>query len=278
MNLEQPTARALFVGGLDPSGAAGVLADVKTAQELKVFSTTAVVAITAQNRHAVSDVMPVPASLVGAQLDACWADAPVDAVKTGMLVNADIVMAVAGRLRNWGSQTRLIVDPVLRSTSGRSLLDEDGKKALVEVLLPQAALITPNLIEAEELTGRRANSVDEMSLLADHLLAMGANAVLIKGGHLLQRDDSLDDAVDLLRTLDGEEYRLAQPRLSPAGTRGTGCTLASAIAAGLAEGLTLKTAVENAQSFVHRALLDSERFRPTGAIDHAAHRRDVFSA
>ncbi len=270
----EPSPRVLFVGGIDPSGAAGILADAKTAQELGVFSTCATTAVTVQNRHSVSDIMPAPASLLGAQMDAVWADAPVDVVKTGMLVGGDIVRAISERIGRWGSSTRLVVDPVLRSSSGRALLDEDGRKALIELLLPQAALLTPNLLEAEELTGQTANSVDEMSRLADYLLAMGANAVLIKGGHLLERDPELDVVVDLLRTIDGEEYRLSHGRLHPAGSRGTGCTLAAAISAGLAEGLTLRSAVETAGDFVHAALEQSARQLPTGALHHSAHRSE----
>lgn len=270
----EPVPRVLFVGGLDPSGAAGVLADVKTAQEYGVFSAAAVTAVTAQNRFGVSDLSPVSGSLLGAQLDAAWADAPFDVVKSGMLVNVDVVQALAQRMRSWGSPTRLILDPVLRSTSGRSLLDEDGRRALLKTLLPQAALITPNLLEAEELTGRSANNVDEMSSMADHFLAMGANAVLIKGGHLLERDPTLTEVVDLLRTLDGEEYRLSRPRLAPMGSRGTGCTLAAAIACGLAEGLTLYSAVSNACDFVHQALRGSSIHGAVRALDLAVGRRN----
>lgn len=267
--------RVLFVGGLDPSGSAGLLADVKTAQEYGVFAAAAATAVTAQNRFGVSDLSPMSGSLLGAQLDAAWADAPFDVVKSGMLVNVDLVQALAHRIQSWGTPTRLIVDPVLRSTTGRSLLDEDGRRALLRTLLPKAALITPNLLEAEELTGRPAMNVDDMSSLADHFLAMGANAVLIKGGHLVERDPSLIEVVDLLRTLDGEEFRLRRPRLKPVGSRGTGCTLASAIACGLAEGLTLHSAVENAQDFVHQALLGSGVHGAVGALDLSARRHKV---
>lgn len=277
MSAAEPCPRVLFVGGFDPSGAAGVLADIKTAQEFCVFGTSATTAVTVQNRFGVSEVMPVPASVVGAQLDACFLDAPVDVVKTGMLVSADVIRALTTRVDAWGSRSRLIVDPVLRSTTGRSLLDEEGKAALVKQLLPRAALVTPNLLEAEELTKRTANTEDEMSLLGDHLLALGAQAVLIKGGHLVERDPSCDEIVDILRTLDGEEYRFRRPRLAPVGARGTGCTLAAAIASGLAEGLTLRTAVENACDFVHSALKQSGLTQPAGALCHAARRMPISS-
>lgn len=271
-SLAEPSPRVLFLGGFDPSGAAGVLADVKTAQELRVFAASAVTSVTVQNRFGVSETMAVPASVVGAQMDACFADAAVDVVKTGMLVSGDIVRALASRMDKWGSRTRLVVDPVLRSTSGRSFLDDDGRSSLVTELFPRAALVTPNLPEAEELTGRSANSEDEMSRLADLFLAMGAQAVLIKGGHLLERDPARTESVDILRTLDGEEHRIRHARLYPAGSRGTGCTLAAAIAAYLAEGLTLRTAVDRACDFVCAALQGSSVYEPVGALYHAASR------
>lgn len=272
MALAEPCPRVLFVGGFDPSGAAGVLADIKTSQEFCVYGTSATTAVTVQNRFGVSEVMSVPASVVGAQLDACFEDAPVDVIKTGMLVSADVIRALTTRVDAWGSRSRLVVDPVLRSTTGRSLLDEEGRAALVRELLPRAALVTPNLLEAEELTQRTAHNEDEMSRLGDHLLALGAQAVLIKGGHLVERDPSRDEIVDILRTLDGEEFRLRRPRLTPAGARGTGCSLAAAIASGLAEGLTLRTAVESACDFVHLALRHSALTQPVGALWHAARR------
>lgn len=266
----EPGPRVLAVGGSDPSGAAGIQADLKTLTALGVFGATAVTAVTVQNQRGVSEVMPLSASLVGAQMDAAIADAPCEVVKTGMLASVDIVHAVADRLRNWGSATRLVLDPVLTSTSGRSLLGEEGKKALIERLIPGCALITPNLMEAQELTGQRVFGPEGMGLLADHLLALGASAVLIKGGHLIDLDPDVQEITDLLRTIDGEEIRFTRPRLPGPGWRGTGCSLASAISAGIAEGLTLRSAVERGCRFLELAMQESAPFLGVRALNHWA--------
>lgn len=254
----EPGPRVLVVGGSDPSGAAGIEADIKTLTALGVFGAAAITAITVQNQHGVTDVMPLPASLVGAQMDAAIQDAPCDAIKVGMLATVDIVHALAERAARLGSSARLVIDPVLVSSSGRSLLSDDGKRALSEKLIPIAALVTPNIPEATALTGVQIASVEEMSLAADHLLARGAAAVLIKGGHLLDAHPDLEEITDLLRTADGEELRIVRPRKrlgkGSAEFRGTGCTLASAIAAGIAEGLTLRDAVERARDYLDCAM------------------------
>ena len=269
-SLVEPGPRILAVGGSDPSGAAGIQADLKTLTALGVFGATAVTAVTVQNQRGVTDVMALPASLVGAQMDAAMADAPCEVLKTGMLASVDIVHAVADRLQSWGSATRLVLDPVLTSTSGRSLLGDDGRKALIERLIPGCALITPNLIEAQELTGQRIVAPEEIGILADHLLALGASAVLIKGGHLVDLDPEIDEVTDLLRTIDGEEIRFSRPRLPGPGWRGTGCSLASAIAAGVGEGLTLRSAVERACRFVELAMKESAPFLGVRALNHWA--------
>jgi hydroxymethylpyrimidine/phosphomethylpyrimidine kinase len=266
----EPGPRVLVVGGSDPSGAAGIQADLKTLTALGVYGASAVTAVTVQNQRGVTDVMPLPASLVGAQMDAANSDSPCDVVKTGMLATVDIVHALADRLGSWGSPTRLVLDPVLTSTSGRSLLGDDGKKALIERLIPGCALITPNLLEAQELTGQRIVAAQEMGILADYLLAMGASAVLIKGGHLIDLDPEIDEITDLLRTIDGEEIRFSRPRLKGPGWRGTGCSLASAIAAGIAEGLTLRSAVERGCRYVELAMKESAPYLGVRALNHWA--------
>ena len=212
--------------------------------------------------------------MVLAQIDAALEDAPFDAVKTGMLATADIVHGVADRAGHWGPRVRLVVDPVFVSSSGRSLLTEEGKSALLKRLIPSAALVTPNIPEATALTGVPISSVDDMSLAADHLLARGAAAVLIKGGHLLELFPELEELTDLLRTADGEEVRLVRSRRrldSKAGEfRGTGCTLASAIAAGIAEGLTLKTAVERARDYLDATMASGAPYVNVRGLYHAA--------
>lgn len=270
----EPGPRVLAIGGSDPSGAAGIQADLKTFTGCGVFGAAAITSVTVQNQHGLYDATPLPASVVLAQIDAAFSDAPFDAVKTGMLASADIVHGVADRAKQWGSGARLIVDPVLVSSSGRSILTDEGKRALLERLVPSAALVTPNIPEATALTGVPISSVEDMSLAADHLLARGAAAVLIKGGHLLDLDPDLEELTDLLRTADGDEVRLVRTRrkLGKNGIefRGTGCTLASAIAAGIAEGLTLMTAVERARDYLDAAMAAGGPYLNVRGLYHAA--------
>jgi hydroxymethylpyrimidine/phosphomethylpyrimidine kinase len=214
--------------------------------------------------------MQIPASVVSAQMDAAFSDAPCDAVKTGMLASIDIVYALVDRIGRWGSASRLIIDPVLTSTSGRSLLPEDARLVLLEKLVPACALITPNLPEASLLTGVPISGVEDMGLAADHLLARGAAAVLIKGGHLVDLDPEIEEITDLLRTADGEEFRFTHARQKGPGFRGTGCTLASAIAAFVAEGLTLHSAVQKACDYVEAAMKAAEPYRAFRGLAHGA--------
>lgn len=260
--------RVLAVGGSDPSGAAGIQADLKTLNAFGVFGAAAVTAVTVQNGKGVTDIMQIPASLVAAQMDAAFADAPCDVLKTGMLATVDIVHALADRATTWGSKCRLVVDPVLSSSSGRSLLAADARSALIERLIPAAAIITPNLPEATALTGVPIATVDHMSLAADHFLALGASAVLIKGGHLIDADPEIEEITDLLRTADGEELRLVRERQKDTAWRGTGCTLASAIAASIAEGLTLRTAVERARDYLEATMKASAANRGFKGLAH----------
>lgn len=270
----EPGPRVLAIGGSDPSGAAGIQADLKTFTGCGVFGAAVITSVTVQSQHGLYDATPLPASVVLAQIDAAFSDAPFDAVKTGMLASADIVHGVADRAKQWGSGSRLIVDPVLASSSGRSLLTDEGKRALLERLVPSAALVTPNIPEATALTGVPISSVEDMSLAADHLLARGAAAVLIKGGHLLDLDPDLEELTDLLRTADGDEVRLVRNRrkLGKNGIefRGTGCTLASAIAAGIAEGLTLMTAVERARDYLDAAMAAGGPYLNVRGLYHSA--------
>ncbi|NLE85542.1 MAG: bifunctional hydroxymethylpyrimidine kinase/phosphomethylpyrimidine kinase [Myxococcales bacterium] len=240
-------ARVLAVGGSDPSGGAGIQADLKTLTALGVFGATAVTAITVQNTCGVTEVMPIPASVVGAQMDAVLDDIGADVIKTGMLHNIDVVRAVAARV----GRAALVVDPVILASDGRELLSRDGVRALLEELVPRAALVTPNVPEAEHLTGVPIQDLEGAGRAAERLLALGAAAVLVKGGHL---PGSEEEVTDLLRTVDGEEYRFSGPRIVTRAGHGTGCTLASAIAAGVAEGLTLRDAVQRGRDYLVAAL------------------------
>ncbi len=254
LSLIEPSSRVLVVGGSDCSGASGIQADLRTLTALGVYGCSAITAITVQNKSGVTDVMPLSASLVGAQMDAAFGDAPCEVIKTGMLATIDIVYAVAQRAQALGAGVRLVVDPVLASSSGRSLLSPDAREALVEKLIPAAALITPNIPEATILTGVPIASLEDMGLAIDHLLARGASAVLLKGGHLIDAQPDLEEITDILRTADGEETRFIRPRLSGPVLRGTGCTLASAIAGAVAEGFTLQSSVERARDYLESAM------------------------
>jgi hydroxymethylpyrimidine/phosphomethylpyrimidine kinase len=237
----------LTIAGSDPSGGAGIQADLKTLTALGVYGASAITAVTVQNTLGVSEVLPIPASVVGAQIDAVLEDIGADVIKTGMLVNVDVVRAVAKRV----GRAALVVDPVVLASDGRELLAGDGVAALLTDLVPRAALVTPNVPEAERLTGVSIQTLEDAGRAADRFLELGAAAVLVKGGHLPGEDE---EVTDLLRTADGEEYRFAAPRLMTRAGHGTGCTLASAIAAGIAEGLTLRDAVQRGRDYLLGAL------------------------
>ena len=241
---------ALTIAGSDSGGGAGIQADLKTFHQFGVFGTSAIVAVTAQNTTGVTAVHSVPVDVVVAQIDAVAADLPPHAVKTGMLATARLVGAVAAAIEAHGFRN-LVVDPVMVASSGDRLLEMDAIETLTATLLPLAALVTPNIPEAELLAGISIRGPEEMTTAGQALLEMGAGAALIKGGHL-----ESPDVVDVLITPDDAvSYR--RPRLDTASTHGTGCTLAAAITAGLAAGCNLGPTVQRALAFVHRAIRDA---------------------
>jgi hydroxymethylpyrimidine/phosphomethylpyrimidine kinase len=241
--------RILVVAGSDSGGGAGIQADIKAITMLGGFAMTAVTALTAQNTLGVVDVLPVDPRFVALQMTTVLSDLGADAIKTGMLGSARVVNAVADVCESSAAGVPLILDPVMVAKGGAVLLDDGARDALVLRLLPLASLLTPNVPEAEHLTGLQIRSPRDLERAADALLGLGPSAVLMKGGHL-----EGDTVVDLLRTADGEEHRFESPRIHTRSTHGTGCTLASAIAAGVAEGLTLQGAVARARSYVTRAI------------------------
>jgi hydroxymethylpyrimidine/phosphomethylpyrimidine kinase len=256
----------LVIAGSDSGGGAGVQADVRTFAAHGVFPTTAITALTAQNTVGVESVFTVPAEVVAAQIDAVLADFEVRATKTGMLASAAIVEVVADRAAS-GALAGLVVDPVMVASSGDRLLEADAEGAYVERLFPHAAVVTPNLREAEVLLGRPLATVDDMGQAARDLAATGARAVLVKGGHLTG-----EESLDVL--WDGAQlHRFVGPRVATANVHGTGCSLASAIAAGLARGDDLVAAVDAAKRYVHRGLAAGAGWslgRGHGPIDHFA--------
>jgi hydroxymethylpyrimidine/phosphomethylpyrimidine kinase len=241
--------RVLSVAGSDSGGGAGIQADIKTITMLGGFAMTAVTALTAQNTLGVEDVFPVDPRFVIAQMRAVLSDIGADAIKTGMLGSYPVIEAVAKTCESLAAGIPVIVDPVMVAKGGASLLDKGAVDALILRLLPLASLVTPNVPEAEVLTGLKIRSIADMERAADVILGLGPSAVLMKGGHL-----EGDTVVDILRTADGAEHRFEGPRIASRSTHGTGCTLASAIAAGVAEGLTLQGAVGRARDYVVKAI------------------------
>lgn len=237
---------ALTIAGSDSGGGAGIQADLKTFSALGVYGASAITAITAQNTQQVTDVLELPPGLVAAQIDAVVSDIGVDAVKTGMLASAAIIEAVAAKVREH-ALAPLVVDPVMVAKSGDRLLREDAIDALRTQLLPLATVVTPNVPEAEVLVGHTIASWEETREAAREIVALGAQAVVLKGGH---REGP---ATDLF--YDGVSFReYTAVRVETTSTHGTGCTFASAIAASLAKGSDLRPAVAAAKAYVTRAL------------------------
>ncbi len=259
------TAIALTIAGSDPSGGAGIQADLKTFTALGVYGASVITALTAQNTCGVTDVLNVTPGFIEAQLDAVASDLAIGAVKTGMLVGRPTLEAVAGRLKRY-KLAPLVVDPVMVATSGDVLLAPDAIDLIKTDLIPLTDLITPNLHEAAQLLDMPpAEDEGAMTEQGERLLALGAKAVLIKGGHGAE-----DEAVDLLISQTGVQ-RLARPRIETPHTHGTGCTMAAAITAELAKGREISTAVARAKAFVWAALSAGKALgvgRGAGPVDH----------
>lgn len=241
------TSIALTIAGSDSGGGAGIQADLKTFQAFRVFGTSAITAITAQNTLGVTGVHAIPADMVRAQIDAVCSDLQPHACKTGMLATRELVETIAAGIRDHGLD-RYVLDPVMIATSGDRLLDSDAEHAIITELLPLALVVTPNLDEAAVLVGEVVQTPEEMHRAARILVERGARAALIKGGHLPG-----DTVTDVL--FDGERiHEWTRPRLLTRNTHGTGCTLSAAIAAGLAQDRTLLEATDDALRFVNRAI------------------------
>ncbi len=240
---------ALTIAGSDSSGGAGIQGDLKTFAALGVYGASVITALTAQNTRGVSAIHCVPGDFIAAQLDAVFGDLDIRAVKIGMIASAEAVLAVARKLKTLGG-VPIVLDPVMAATSGDPLLDADAEQALRERLIPLADLITPNLEEAARLLGDDESAADEAGMRdqASRLLRLGPGAALVKGGH-----GAGAQAVDILM-LGSAETRLTSPRVATGNTHGTGCTLSSAIAAGLARDMTLEQACIRAKAYLAGAL------------------------
>lgn len=256
--------RILAIGGSDSGGGAGIQADIKTIAAFGAYAETALTAVTVQDTKAVYRIEPLAPDLIAAQIETVLADLGADAIKTGMLPGAAAIRAVAAAIRNPAAQIPLVVDPVLAAGTGRAFLDRPGIAALKTDLIPLCALLTPNAPEAEALTGLKIAAPADMEAAGRALCALGARAVLVKGGHLAGAE-----VTDVLVTAAGSEI-FAQPRQETPHTHGTGCTLAAGIATGLAQGLGLRDAVARAEDFIARAIRTAPGFgRGRGPLNHA---------
>lgn len=260
--------KALTIAGSDSGGGAGIQADLKTFQELGVFGMSALTAITAQNTLGVQAVYPMSTEAVTEQLRSIGEDIGTDAVKTGMLFNAEIIEAVAAQIRHY-RWPNVVIDPVMIAKGGASLLQQEAVQALLTELLPLAAVITPNIPEAEVLTGLTIRSFEDKQEAARKLAAYGAKAVIIKGGH----EADPVEAVDLL--YDGISFdTFIGARIKTKNTHGTGCTYSSAIAAELAKGSRLLEAVQTAKQYIQAAIEEQlEIGHGHGPTNHWAYQR-----
>ncbi|WHX50245.1 bifunctional hydroxymethylpyrimidine kinase/phosphomethylpyrimidine kinase [Paenibacillus woosongensis] len=261
-------ARALTVAGSDSGGGAGIQADLKTFQELDVFGMSAITAITVQNTLGVQGVYPLPPQAAAEQIDAVSTDLGVDALKTGMLFSAEIIEAVAGRIKEHGWRN-VVVDPVMIAKGGADLLLPEAVRALKEQLLPLALIVTPNIPEAEALSGMTIRSMADRREAAKRICAYGPAVAVIKGGH----DEDGEQVVDLI--YDGTSCtELKGRRIHTVHTHGTGCTYSAAITAGLAKGLPVLEAVQMARDYIQAAIEDSlELGQGHGPTNHWAFRR-----
>jgi hydroxymethylpyrimidine/phosphomethylpyrimidine kinase len=255
--------RVLIVAGSDSGGGAGIQADIKAVTALGGFAMTAVTALTAQNTQGVHGIFSVETSFIAQQMRVVLDDLGADCLKTGMLQSVDVIEAVAETLSDIGGNIPLVADPVMVAKGGARLLDEGAHGALVSLLIPRAGVLTPNAPEAAALTGLTVDDEDGQRRAGERLLELGAAAALVKGGHI-----EGPDVVDFLVT-PTETIRFADPRIDTRHTHGTGCTLASAMAAGLAQGMKLSDAVARARKYVRQAIAAAPGYgHGHGPLDH----------
>lgn len=263
MNTPSKPARILIVAGSDSGGGAGIQADIKTVTTLRGFAMTAITALTAQNTQGVFGIHEVPTDFIKQQISLVAEDIGVDAVKTGMLHNTAVIDTVVSALQLHCSKAAVVVDPVMVAKGGQALLQPDAGAALKNKLLKLATVLTPNLPEAEALVGFPVRNEKDMQQAGQALLAFGPKAVLVKGGHLTG-----DKIIDVLVT-GAEILRFEDQRIDTAHTHGTGCTLASAIATGLGQGLAIDAAVRRARAYVREAIRTAPGFgHGHGPLNH----------
>ncbi|SMO35153.1 bifunctional hydroxymethylpyrimidine kinase/phosphomethylpyrimidine kinase [Melghirimyces algeriensis] len=261
------TPRALTIAGSDSGGGAGIQADLKTFHQLHVYGMSALTAVTAQNTLGVTDIYELEAEAVARQIDAVAEDIGMDALKTGMISSTPIMEVIAEKIRQY-HLSPLVVDPVMVSKSGHSLLEESARKSLIHTLLPLACLVTPNLPEAEILVGKKLDTEIKRKEAARRIVDMGVSAVVIKGGHL-----DGDQATDLF--FDGEQFlAFSAPRIATHHTHGTGCTFSAAATAALAKGESVTEAVYTAKTFITQGIAHSLGLgKGYGPTNHWAYRK-----
>src|SRR5690606_1691548 len=261
-------AKALTIAGSDSGGGAGIQADLKTFQELDVFGMSALTAVTAQNTKEVTGIYELPPEAVAKQIDAVATDIGIDAAKTGMISSVPIMEMIASRIKEHRIH-RLVIDPVMISKSGASLLKEEAREALKRLLIPLAEVVTPNLPETEVLTGITPDTEEQRREAARRTGEMGGRSGVIKGGHLQG-----EQSVDLF--FDGENFEeLSAPRFDTRHTHGTGCTFSAALTAELAKGRPLLEAVRKAKDYITAAIRHPlELGGGHGPVNHWAHRRE----
>lgn len=237
------------IAGSDCGGGAGIQADLKTFQELEVFGTSVITALTAQNTLGVSGVCPIDVSFIKKQFEALVEDFPIAAIKTGMLYSADIIKAIARMIGELNIP--LIVDPVMIAKGGESLLQQEAINALSSTLLPLATVVTPNIPEAETLTGRTIQHFEDIKDVAQSLLQLGVQCVIIKGGHLANPLY----AIDYVFIKNGPSFSMQSPRIQTKNTHGTGCTFSAALTAFLGRGFAMEEAIIEAKKFIQLAIM-----------------------
>ena len=266
-NIHAPTlmkGRVLICAGSDSGGGAGIQADIKTVTAMGGFASTAVTALTAQNTMGVSSIFEVPIKFLLEPIRVVLSDLGADCIKTGMLHNVGVIEAISEALEKGGNEKYLVVDPVMVAKGGHKLLELSALDALKSYMITRADLLTPNIPEAELLTGSEINNIDTMRRAAHVILEMGSKAVLLKGGHL--KGETL---TDILVTKDNEKI-YSGPRLLTKHTHGTGCSMASAVATGVAQGNTLEMAVQRARDYVFTAIKTAPQFgEGHGPLNHA---------
>jgi len=256
--------RVLVIAGSDSGGGAGIQADIKTISMLDAYAATAITALTAQNTEGVFGVLPISPEFIRQQIEVVLDDIGADVIKTGMLHDAAVIEAIVAVIQDRAAAVPVVVDPVMAAKGGARLIEPEAIDALKRLLITRAEIVTPNLPEAEILCGGTIGDVAEMRTAGETLLGLGCRAALVKGGHLPGGTVS-----DVLVTAGGARV-WESPRIATRHTHGTGCTLASAIAAGLAQGLGLEGAVDRARNYVQRAIARAPGLgRGHGPLDHA---------